>query len=149
MSSIDIHAHILPARLAELESGSEWHGFTVDKDEAGQVTLTRGSKSLRPLPKLTLPPERRLEEMDSAAVDVHVLSTWTQFYNYDLPTDAGVATSRECNDYVAELTRQWPARFAHLFGNHDLRIARWGTGLDSAGTRGPRHGNQLRRSRSE
>ena len=114
MSSVDIHAHILPAHLAELEAGSHWHGFTVGRDEAGQTTLTSGLKSLRPLIKLTQPPEQRLREMDSLGVDVHVLSTWTQLYNYDLPRDVCVATSRECNDYVAELSRRWPSRFAGL-----------------------------------
>ena len=114
MSSIDIHAHILPAHLAELESGSEWHGFSVEQDEAGQTTLTSGPKNLRLLPKLMQPPEQRLLEMDSLGVDVHVLSTWTQLYNYDLPTDVCVATSRESNDYVAELSRRWPSRFAGL-----------------------------------
>jgi aminocarboxymuconate-semialdehyde decarboxylase len=52
--------------------------------------------------------------MDSLGVDVHVLSTWVGLYNYDLPLEVGAATAKDCNDYVAELTKTWPQRFAGL-----------------------------------
>jgi aminocarboxymuconate-semialdehyde decarboxylase len=47
-------------------------------------------------------------------VDVHVLSTWVGLYNYNLPLEIGAATSKDCNDDVAELVKTWPQRFAGL-----------------------------------
>jgi aminocarboxymuconate-semialdehyde decarboxylase len=35
-------------------------------------------------------------------------------YNYDLPADVGGAIARDCNDYVAELTRSHPDRFSGM-----------------------------------
>jgi len=114
MRSIDIHAHIAPRNAIEANKGGEWHGFTVEQDDSGQTSLTRGSSRTRLHPKLLLTPEERLAEMDSMGVDIHVLSTWTQLYNYDLPTEVCVATSEDCNNYVAELVKAWPERFAGL-----------------------------------
>ncbi|MCH7746167.1 MAG: amidohydrolase [Chloroflexi bacterium] len=114
MRSIDIHAHIAPRNAFEANKGGEWHGFTVGQTDSGQTSLTRGSSHSVLHPKLLLTPEERLAEMDSMGVDIHVLSTWTQLYNYDLPTEVCVATSEDCNNYVAELVKAWPTRFAGL-----------------------------------
>ncbi len=114
MRSIDVHAHIVPADVANLRDGQEWHGFTAERGESGQTTVARGDKRFSLHPKFRLTPEERLAEMDSLGVDVHVLSTWTQLYNYDLPPEVGAATARDCNDYVAELTREYPERFLGL-----------------------------------
>ena len=114
MRSIDIHAHIAPSDAVNLGEGQEWHGFTVERGESGRTTLMRGSKRYWLHPKFLLTPEQRLAEMDSLGIDVHVLSTWTQMYNYDLPVDVCAATSRGCNDYVAELCKRWPDRFMGL-----------------------------------
>ncbi|MFQ5873557.1 MAG: amidohydrolase family protein [Dehalococcoidia bacterium] len=114
MRAIDIHAHVVPRQVVDLKTGSEWHGFGAEEEESGETTLVRHSKRFRLHPKFFLTPEQRLEEMDSLGVDVHVLSTLTQLYNYDLPTEVCVATSEDCNNYVAELSREWPERFAGL-----------------------------------
>ncbi len=113
MRSIDIHAHIVPGNAVDLQNGGEWHGYTMLED-SGRTFLLRDGKRFWLHPKFLMTPEQRLEEMDSIGVDVHVLSTWTQLYNYDLPSEIGVATSRDCNDYVAKLTKEWPSRFAGL-----------------------------------
>jgi aminocarboxymuconate-semialdehyde decarboxylase len=47
-------------------------------------------------------------------VDIHVLSTWTQLYNYQLPAPVGTATCRDCNDSVAGQVRDNPQRFSGL-----------------------------------
>ena len=114
MRTIDMHAHVVPRRAVDLKDGREWHGFAVERGDTGRTALARGSERYWLHPKFLLTPEQRLGEMDSLGVDVHVLSTWTQLYNYDLPAEVCVATSKDCNDYVAELSRQWPDRFAGL-----------------------------------
>ena len=113
MRSIDIHAHIAPTKAVFLEAGKEWHGFTRLED-SGRHFLVRDSRRYWLHPNYLWTPEQRLANMDSLGVDVHVLSTWVGLYNYNLPLEIGAATSKDCNDYVAELARTWPQRFAGL-----------------------------------
>ena len=99
MRSIDIHAHIAPSKAVELEEGKDWHGFTKHSDGDRQYLLWDSTRyGLHPSYFLT--PEQRLARMDSMGVDIHVLSTWTQLYNYNLPLETATATSQDCNDYV-------------------------------------------------
>ncbi|MCH9039718.1 MAG: amidohydrolase [Chloroflexi bacterium] len=111
MASIDIHAHILPRHIAELANGGDWHGYTLRTGDSAGSVLTRQGKDAQVIPKLMFTPEQRLAEMDSLGVDVHVLSTWTRLYNYDLPTSDCLAIARDCNDSLGELVKQWPTRF--------------------------------------
>ncbi|MCH8825770.1 MAG: amidohydrolase [Chloroflexi bacterium] len=111
MASIDIHAHILPRHIAELTNGGDWHGYTLRTGDSAGSVLTRQGKDAQVIPKLMFTPEQRLAEMDSLGVDVHVLSTWTRLYNYDLPTSDCLAIARDCNDSLGELVKQWPTRF--------------------------------------
>ncbi len=113
MRSIDIHAHIAPAVAANLPEGQEWHGFTRQAG-GGRQFLVQSSKRQWLHPKYFLTPEQRIAEMDSLGVDVQVLTTWVGLYNYDLPAEVTTAIARDCNDYVAELTRSYPARFAGM-----------------------------------
>ena len=113
MRSIDIHAHIAPAIAANLASGKEWHGFT-RQEISGRQVLVSGDKRAGLHPSYLITPEERIANMDSLGVDVHVLSTWVGLYNYDMPAEIGIATSKDCNDYVAQLSGQWPQRFAGI-----------------------------------
>ena len=63
-------------------------------------------------PRTTWTPEQRLREMDELGVDVHVLSTNSFLYFYERDATAATAMARECNDYVAQLTVEYPDRFA-------------------------------------
>ena len=113
MRSIDIHAHIAPAKAVNLSEGGNWHGFT-RAEEAGRQFLLYGSQRNWVHPSYLKTPEQRLTEMDSLGVDVQVLSTWTQLYNYHLPPEVAAATCRDCNDYIAEQVTARPQRFAGL-----------------------------------
>jgi len=59
-------------------------------------------------------PEQRINDMNSLGVDVHVLSTGAFFYRYEGDAPQVAAMDLECNDYVAQLTRDYPDRFAGL-----------------------------------
>jgi aminocarboxymuconate-semialdehyde decarboxylase len=52
--------------------------------------------------------------MDSLGVDVHVVSPYSGFYNYELDTNLAAATSRESNDEISQMMKSWPDRFAGL-----------------------------------
>ena len=114
MRSIDIHAHNIPRCLVRLKDGGEWHGFTMGKAGPGRINLVRGDSRGWLHPMMLWSTEERLADMDSMGVDVHVLSTNPGLYNYHLPAEVCIATSRDSNDDVAELARTHPDRFAGL-----------------------------------
>lgn len=104
MRSIDIHAHISPeGYIRAAEKGQDWHGLKVDN--SGIVNFN---------PRTTWTPEQRLADMNSLGVDIHVLSTNAHFYYYEKDAKTVVKMAREENDYVSQLVKDYPTRFAGL-----------------------------------
>ena len=104
MRSIDIHAHISPEGfIRAAEKGEDWYGT---KAAAGGMYNYN--------PRTAWSPEQRLADMNSLGVDIHVLSTNAYFYNYDKDAETVTKMSREANDYVSQLTKDHPTRFAGL-----------------------------------
>ncbi len=103
MRTIDIHAHISPEGMVKaMAEGRDWHGISY----AGMLPIHEYT------PRTMWTPEQRLKEMDELGVDVHVLSTNSFFYFYERDATAIAAMTRECNDYVSQLTQDHPTRFA-------------------------------------
>ena len=102
MRTIDIHAHISPEGFVDaFRNGETWHGLA-----AGSVS------NMLYNPRTTWTPEERIADMNSLGVDVQVLSTNAFFYSYDRDASVVAGMARECNDYVAELAKDRPDRFA-------------------------------------
>lgn len=115
MRSIDIHAHLTPQCFwRATESGRDWHTLRREQDARGRQYAVVGGRRQPLPPRARWTPEERLADMDSLGVDVHVLSPYSGFYNYDLDTTVAVATSRDSNDEISQMTRNWPERFAGL-----------------------------------
>ena len=96
---------VLRAWSAQWPRAANWHGIP--------------AAELLPVheytPRTMWTPEQRLREMDELGVDVHVLSTNSFlyfYYFYERDAAAAMAMARECNDYIAKLTRERPDRFA-------------------------------------
>jgi aminocarboxymuconate-semialdehyde decarboxylase len=105
MRTIDMHAHISPESCLEaMRQGRSWHGLSPEE-------IFDDHKYN---PRTMWTPQQRLNDMDSLGVDVHVLSTGAGFYRYDEDAALVAAMDRECNDYVSQLTRDHPTRFAGL-----------------------------------
>jgi aminocarboxymuconate-semialdehyde decarboxylase len=115
MRSIDIHAHLTPQCFwRATENGGDWHTVRREKDaRGGEVALVGKSRQSLP-PRARWTPEERLADMDSLGVDVHVVSPYVGFYNYQLETAVAAATSRAINDEIASMVKGWPQRFAGL-----------------------------------
>src|SRR6267143_2006014 len=115
MRSIDVHAHLTPQCFWQAtEKGGDWHTVRREKDERGQeVAIVGGRRQTLP-PRAKWTPEERLADMDSLGVDVHVVSPYVGFYNYQLDTKVATATARATNDEISSMTRAWPKRFAGL-----------------------------------
>jgi aminocarboxymuconate-semialdehyde decarboxylase len=113
MRNIDMHAHIAPAAACHLPEGQTWHGFT-RQEINGRQFLVQGNKRQWLHPAYSLTADERIAYMESVNIDMQVLTTWVGMYNYDLPGEVGAGIARECNDYVAELTRSHPDRFVGM-----------------------------------
>lgn len=115
MRSIDIHAHLTPQCFwRATEGGGDWHGLRREQDDRGREIAVVGDRRGGLPPKARWTPEERMADMDSLGVDVHVLSPYSGFYNYQLPAEVAVATSRDSNDEIAGMVQSWPERFAGL-----------------------------------
>jgi aminocarboxymuconate-semialdehyde decarboxylase len=115
MRSIDIHAHITPQCFWRATAGGrDWHSLRREQDARGREYAVVGGRRQQLPPKARWNPEERLADMDSLGVDVHVLSPYSGFYNYHLDTGVAVATSKDSNDEISQMTKTWPDRFAGL-----------------------------------
>jgi len=56
--------------------------------------------------------DRRLEDMDSAGIDMQVLSLTVPGIQGMTDTGAAISTAKQANDFVAEVVRKYPTRFA-------------------------------------
>jgi aminocarboxymuconate-semialdehyde decarboxylase len=115
MRTIDIHAHLMPQCLWKaVEAGQTWYGLRHESG-SGLGTLVRPGKRVAVQPhKIRFTPEERLKDMDEQGVDVQVVSIHTPLFGYDLEPSQGRRLARDVNDEIAEMTRQWPQRFAGL-----------------------------------
>jgi aminocarboxymuconate-semialdehyde decarboxylase len=115
MRSIDIHAHLTPQCFWQAtEGGGDWHTLKREQDARGRLYAVVGGQRQQLPPRTRWTPEERLADMDSLGVDVHVLSPYSGFYNYQLDTAVTVATSKDSNDEIAQMAKNWPDRFAGL-----------------------------------
>ena len=106
MRSIDIHAHITPENcLNAMRQGQGYYALTPQSVAARYADYT---------PRGMWSPAERIKDMDSLGVDLHILSTHSFLYCYDADLATVVAMDQECNNYVAQLTRDHPDRFAGL-----------------------------------
>jgi aminocarboxymuconate-semialdehyde decarboxylase len=115
MRSIDIHAHLTPQCFwRATENGGDWHTIRREKDaQGGDVAVVGGRRQSLP-PRARWTPEERLADMDSLGVDVHVVSPYVGFYNYQLDASVAAATARATNDEISEMVRARPQRFTGL-----------------------------------
>jgi aminocarboxymuconate-semialdehyde decarboxylase len=114
---IDVHSHIVPARLAAAAArGGSRHGIEFGRDARGKITSSVGGRPPFALPWPT-PLEttaERIEKMDAVGVDVHLLSlSPTMFWYTTDPADA-LALAVETNDDIGELVADHPKRFGGL-----------------------------------
>src|SRR3979409_1403944 len=99
MRSIDIHAHLTPQCFWHAtENGGNAHPHKRGTEAGGQaIAVIQGRRQTLP-PRAKWTPEERLADMDSLGVDVHVVSPYVGFYNYQLDTKVATATARATND---------------------------------------------------
>lgn len=111
MYTVDCQTHVFPKEYAELLLRNTGRVRTVRGD--GGYTVAYADSQTFALKPETYDPELKLRDMDRAEVDVSILSM-----NIPGPEalDPSLAAegARICNDYIAELCRKNPDRFAGL-----------------------------------
>ncbi|MXZ90062.1 MAG: amidohydrolase [Chloroflexi bacterium] len=115
MRSIDFHAHLTPQCFwRATENGGDWHGIRREQDARGRQIVVSGTSRGQLPPKASWTPEQRLADMESLGVDIHVVSPFSGFYNYELDAGLAMASSRETNDEISQMMMSWPDRFHGL-----------------------------------
>ena len=115
MRVIDVHAHLAPQVLwRAFEQGHDWHGMNHEARGDQEFIVGNGKRILINSPKIRYTPEQRLADMDAEGTDVQVVSIHTPLFPYHWETATAIQASREVNDEIAGMTKQWPDRFAGM-----------------------------------
>lgn len=112
---IDVHTHVVPPalpRLAERLAGPAWP--QVVPTGACTADLTLGGTFFRALDDRCWSTERRIEEMDAEGVALQVVSPIPVTFSYALPAAGAAELAVAQNEWIGELVRRQPERFAGL-----------------------------------
>ena len=117
MTTIDVHAHILPQSAARAyEQGRDWFGTTITRNGDGTTSLQTGSfkSTLSAMPEYWQPHAERIRAMDEDGIDIQVMSLNPQFFRDQLDKDVAIDCARVVNDEIAEAVAANPDRFAGI-----------------------------------
>src|SRR5262245_15502487 len=104
MKTIDVHAHILSDEtmgLLQAEMPRLGVKHTAIDDDFGVLEVA--GSAYRPFPRGGWDLDRRLKDMDTAEVDMQVVSNTPQTFLYNLDADITAKSSRIQNDQIAKL----------------------------------------------
>lgn len=111
---IDLHTHGLPRELPAF--GRRYAGAWPELVATGPcgADLMLGDRHFRSLDDRCWDPGRRLADMDEEGVSMQVVSPIPVMFSYGLPAQGAAELADVQNDWVAELVRGRPDRFAGL-----------------------------------
>lgn len=116
MLKIDVHTHILPKEIPDWKRRFGYGGFV--RLEHHQPCCARMIKDdgtfFREVEDNCWSAERRIEECDSFAVNVQVLSTVPVMFSYWAKANDAAEISKFLNDGIAEIVGEFPKRFVGL-----------------------------------
>jgi aminocarboxymuconate-semialdehyde decarboxylase len=116
MTTIDVHAHILPqSAVAAHKAGRDWFGTTITRLPNGTPGLLTGErKSSLGAVEYWLPHVERLPIMDANGIDLQILSLNPQLIRDHLPAQIAIDCARAVNDEIAQTVAETPDRFGGL-----------------------------------
>lgn len=112
MTVYDIHAHCIPQTLLDLlERDGARYGIEMIDTERGRSAVLNGRETIGPFRPFLTDMDHRLAAMDTAGIDVQVLSSWIDLTAYALDPDLGAAYARRVNEVIAGEADRHPDRF--------------------------------------
>lgn len=108
---IDCHAHMIPWSLPE--SGDPRHP-RFEPQQAGEWLLTAGAERYVAKTPVWFETDLRLEALESAGVDIEVVSPMPYLLDYSLRQSSALELSRSINERVAEMTAESAGRIQGL-----------------------------------
>jgi aminocarboxymuconate-semialdehyde decarboxylase len=115
MTTIDVHAHILADdTMGILQKELPQLGVKHTAIDADFGVLEVRGTAYKPFPRGGLDLSRRLKDMDTAEVDMQVVSNTPQTFLYGLDPKVTAVSSRIQNDQIAKLVSERPDRFMGL-----------------------------------
>lgn len=116
MLKIDIHTHILPKEIPNWKEKFGYGGFIkLDHHKSCCARMIKDDGHFfREVEDNCWSAEKRIEESDSFAVDVQVLSTVPVMFSYWARGEDCAETSKFLNDGIAEIVLKYPKRFVGL-----------------------------------
>ena len=115
MRTIDTHTHVLTDdTISLLRKEIPRLELKLAPLDADNSVIEVAGVPYRPFPRGGHDIERRLADMDAAAVDMHVLSVSPQTWLYNQEPSVGAAAAAIQNEEIARLVKQEPDRFAGI-----------------------------------
>ena len=115
MLKVDIHTHILPENLPDLEKRYGYGEFVrLEHNRPNCARMLKGEKFFREVESNLWDPTSRAEECTATAVDVQVLSTVPVMFSYWAKAADALDLSKLLNDHISGVVNDFPKRFVGL-----------------------------------
>jgi aminocarboxymuconate-semialdehyde decarboxylase len=113
LTRIDIHTHILPRKLSA--NAQKYLDLRPHADGDPRLDMYIDGKFFRTIEPNCFDINVRLREMDENNISMQVLSTIPVLFNYSCENvQHNLELSRELNDHISSICRQYPTRFIGL-----------------------------------
>ena len=115
MRTIDLHTHLMPHCMWKtVDKGESWHGMQHEAGDGLGFVAGNGKRIFINSPKLRFTPEERIADMDKYGTDVQVVSIHTPLFPYHWEPGLALQMSKDVNDEIAGMAKQYPDRYAGL-----------------------------------
>lgn len=112
---IDMHTHILPAKIPNWAEKFGYGGFIhLEHNVPGYADMMTGTKFFRRIEENCWSPEKRLEDNEKFGTRVQVICTIPVMFSYWAKPQDCLQISQFLNDHIAEICTKYPKQYVGL-----------------------------------